>query len=138
MSVNVKSVITSGLSAGLLISLSALTMVPVVGNEMNDVLAARGLPPLSVAAMIFFCSLSFINGIALIWLYAFVRKPSSSKIKTAMLVSFLFWFIAYLPANISLVAYGFMPVRLTVIGTLWGLGELLLAGLAGSWMYKES
>jgi hypothetical protein len=43
MKINVKSVITSGLIAGLVISLSAITMVPVVGNEMDLVLASRAL-----------------------------------------------------------------------------------------------
>lgn len=66
MKINVKSVITSGLIAGLVISLSAITMVPVVGNEMDLVLKSRGLPPLSNMAMLFFVVLSFINGITLI------------------------------------------------------------------------
>ncbi|HBZ26568.1 MAG TPA: hypothetical protein DEO54_10115 [Rikenellaceae bacterium] len=83
MEINLKSVFTTGLVAGLVISLSAISMVPVVGNEMDVVLAIRGLPPLS---------------------------------------------------NL---AYGFMPVKLTVIGTIWGLGELLLAGIVGSRLYKE-
>ena len=30
-----------------------------------------------------------------------------------------------------------MPVKLVVIGTVWGLGELLLAGIVGSKLYKE-
>jgi hypothetical protein len=51
MKINVKSVFTSGLVSGLLINLSAISMVPVVGNEMNAVLASRGLPPLSNLAM---------------------------------------------------------------------------------------
>jgi hypothetical protein len=30
-----------------------------------------------------------------------------------------------------------MPLKLTIIGTVWGLGELILAGLVGSKLYKE-
>ena len=36
-----------------------------------------------------------------------------------------------------MVVYGFMPVRLTVIGTFWGLSELILASIVGSKLYKE-
>ena len=36
-----------------------------------------------------------------------------------------------------MVVYGFMPLKLTVIGTIWGLGELLLAGIVGAKLYKE-
>jgi len=137
MKINVKSVFTSGLISGLVISLSAISMVPVVGNEMDVVLASRGVPPLSNLAMVFFCSLSFIRGISLVWLYALVKEHLGSGIKTALIVSFIFWFVTYFIDNASLLAYGFMPVKLTVIGTLWGLGELLLAGIVGSKLYKD-
>ena len=137
MKINVKSVFTSGLISGLVISLSAISMVPVVGNEMDVVLASRGVPPLSNLAMVFFCSLSFIRGISLVWLYALVKEHLGSGIKTALIVSCVFWFVTYFIDNASLLAYGFMPVKLTVIGTLWGLGELLLAGIVGSKLYKD-
>jgi hypothetical protein len=137
MKINVKSVITSGLIAGLVISLSAITMVPVVGNEMDLVLESRGLPALSNMAMLFFVVLSFINGITLILLYALVKERLGAGIRTAVIVSVVFWFLTYFLSNVSLIAYGFMPVRLTIIGTIWGLGELLLAGIVGSKLYKE-
>jgi hypothetical protein len=137
MKINVKSVITSGLIAGLVISLSAITMVPVVGNEMDVVLTSRGLPPLSNMAMLFFVVLSFINGIALVLLYTLVKERLGEGIRTSVIVSVVFWFMTYFLSNVSLIAYGFMPVRLTVIGTIWGLGELLLAGIIGSKLYKE-
>jgi hypothetical protein len=137
MKINVKSVITSGLISGLIISLSAITMVPVVGNEMDMVLASRGLPPLSNMAMLFFSMISFINGISLVLVYALVKEHLGAGIKTSVIVSLVFWFLTYFLSNASLIAYGFMPVRLTVIGTAWGLGELLLAGIVGSKLYKE-
>ena len=51
---NLKSIVTSGLVAGVVISLSGLSMVAVVGNQMDEALASRGLPPLSPGAMAFF------------------------------------------------------------------------------------
>jgi hypothetical protein len=137
MSINVKSVISSGLIAGLVISLSAITMIPVVGNEMDQVLSSRGLPPLSIMAMLFFCTISFINGIAVVLLYALLKDQFGAGIKTSVIISLVFWFLTYFISNASLIAYGFMPVRLTVIGTAWGLGELLLAGIVGSKLYKD-
>ena len=137
MSINVKSVITSGLVSGLIINLSAISMVPVVGNEMDEVLASRGLPPLSNMAMLYFSMLSFIFGISLVWLYALVKEQLGAGTKTALIVSLIFLFLTYFLSNVSLVVYGFMPVRLTVIGTAWGLGELILASIVGSKLYKE-
>jgi hypothetical protein len=53
-------------------------------------------------------------------------------------VSLLVWFLAYFFGNVSNVIFGFMPIRLTVIGTAWGLVELLLAGEAGARCYHET
>jgi hypothetical protein len=137
MSVNVKSILSSGLVAGLIINISAVAMVPMVGNQFDTVLADRGLPPLSDRAMAFFSFISFLMGFFLVWLYAVAKVQSGPGIKTAAMVSTVFWFFAYLIPNVSMVVYGFMPVGLTVIGTAWGLVELVLATIVGSKLYKE-
>lgn len=137
MSINVKSVITSGLVSGVIINLSAISMVPVVGNEMDLVLASRGLPPMSNMAMLFFSTISFVFGLSLVLLYVVAKDRLGSGIKTAVIVSLIFWFLTYFISNVSLIVYGFMPVKLTIIGTVWGLGELLLASIIGSKLYKE-
>ena len=136
-SINFKSALTSGLIAGIIINISAISMVPAVGNEMNDVLANRGLPPLSIMSMVFFSFVSITLGIFLVFLYSLLKLHITSKITTAVTSALIVWFIAYFLSNVSLVVYGFMPVKLVVIGTVWGLGELLLAGIVGSRLYKE-
>lgn len=135
--INLKSALTSGLIAGIIINISAISMVPAVGNEMNDVLANRGVPPLSNLSMVFFSFVSITIGIFLVFLYSLLKPHITSKIKTAVISALIVWFIAYFLSNVSLIAYGFMPVKLVVIGTVWGLGELLLAGFVGSRLYKE-
>jgi hypothetical protein len=141
MKINLKSELTSGLTSGLvsgfIISVIGLIMIPVAGNEMDLVLANRGLPPLSNIAMLYFCIIPFIYGIILVLLYSVLKDYFGAGIKTAILVSIVLWFMTYFLSNVSLVVYGFMPVKLTVIGTVWGLGELLLAGIIGSKLYKE-
>jgi hypothetical protein len=136
-SINFKSVFICGFIAGIIINISAISMVPAVGNEMNDVLANRGLPPLSNMSMVFFSFVSIVLGIFLVFLYSILKPHLGSKIKTAIISSLIVWFIAYFLSNVSLVVYGFMPVKLVIIGTVWGLGELLLAGIVGSKLYKE-
>lgn len=135
--INLKSVLFTGLISGIIILISALSMVPVVGNEMNEILASRGLPPLSNRAMAFFCFVSISNGILLVSLYAILKPQFVSKIKTAIISALIVFFFSYFLSNASLVAYGFMPLKFTIIGTAWGLGELLLAGVVGSGLYKE-
>jgi hypothetical protein len=88
--------------------------------------------------MLYFVGLSFINGIALVLLYTLVKERLGAGIRTAVIVSVVFWLLTYFFSSISLIVYGFMPVRLTVIGIIWGLGELLLAGIVGAKLYKEA
>ena len=135
--INFKSVLFTGFICGIIILISALSMVPVVGNEMNEILASRSLPPLSNWAMVFFCFVSICNGILLVFFYSLLKQLFVSKLKTVIVSSLIVFFFIYFLNSASLVAYGFMPLKFTIIGTAWGLGELLLAGLVGSKLYKE-
>lgn len=135
--INFKSVLVSGLIAGAIMIISAFSMIPAVGNDMDEVLANRGLPPLSNVAMVYFTFVSIVNGIFLVFLYSLLKPHLKSKAKTALISALLVWFFVYLLGNVSMVFYGFMPVKLTVIGMIWGLGELLLASFAGVKLYKE-
>ncbi len=137
MKINFKSLLKAGLVSGIVIILSAISMVPAVGNEMDLVLASKGLPPLSVPDMIYFCTISLIFGFSLVTLYVVVKNQFKPGIKTAIVISVVFWFLIYFISSVSNVVYGFMPVRLTVIGIIWGLGESLLAGITGACLYKD-
>ncbi len=137
MNVNLRSALFSGLIAGLVIILSAATMVPIVGNEFDLNLARLDLPPLGKGAMFYFASVSLVVGVIVVLIYAAILPSIVSKFKTAMVSALLVWFLSYFLPNVSMIIYGFMPVKLTVIGTAWGLGELLLAGMVGARFYKN-
>lgn len=137
MKVNLKSILINGFITGLIIIISGLGMIPLVGNQMNEALKSRSLPPLSNGAMVYFAVMSIILGISMIWIYAFIQPSYKSKIKTAIIISIIIWFLTYFWSNAALVAYGFMPFKLAIIGTVWGLLELILAGIIGSKLYRE-
>ena len=134
---NARIIIKAGLIAGIIICISAISMVPVVGNQMDLALAKFNLPPLSFGAMIYFLFVSLSLGVTLIWLYAAMLPRFKSRKKTAIIAAIVLWFPGNCLASFANVVYGFMPIELTVIGILWGLGELLVAGLIGSLFYKE-
>jgi hypothetical protein len=137
VNINVRSVLTSGLVAGLIINASAIFMVPVVGHQMDEALNARNLPPMGGGALAYFGVMSLLLGVVLVWLYAAVRPRFGPGPKTAAIASILVWFLAYFFANASNVVFGFMPTQLTVIGTIWGLVELVMAGEVGARLYSE-
>lgn len=137
ININLKSVFISGIVAGILILIVGAGLVPIIGNQMDEVLKNRSLPPLSNGAMTYFAIISLVLGISIMGVYAMVRSKFKSNIKAAITVSIIFWFFTYFWSNAALVAYGFMPLRLVVIGTAWGLLELILASIVGSKLYKE-
>jgi hypothetical protein len=136
--INIKSVFTSGFVTGIVIIISGIGMIPLVGNQMNEVLERRSLPPLSNGAMGYFAIMSIILGISMIWIYAFIQPNYKSKLKVAVTISIIIWFLTYFWSNAALIAYGFMPFQLAAIGTLYGLLELILAIIIGSKLYKEN
>lgn len=138
MTINFSRFITSGLAAGVLIIIIGFGLVPIIGNQMNDVLKNLSLPPLSPAAMGFFAFVSMANGIAVTGLYILMESRFKSKLKAALIASMVFWFFAYFLSGAALVAYGFMPLTLTAIGTGWGILEVVIAGIVSSKLYSRS
>lgn len=138
MGINLQRVWAAGLVAGLIISLSAVSMVPVVGDQMDAALKARGVPPLSTGAMVYFVLQSLLTGVLLVWLYAAVQPRLRPGPKTAAIVAAYVWLVGGFAANVANVMYGFMPVPLTIVGTLWALVELLLAGQVGAYFYRDA
>jgi hypothetical protein len=137
MAINVTGVFAGGLVAGLIINISAVLMVPVVGNQMEEALEACNLPPMGGGAMAYFGVMSLVVGVVLVWLYAAVRPRLGPGPKTAAIVSIIVWFLAYFFANASNFVFGFIPIHLAAVGTVWGLMELLVAGEVGARLYNE-
>ena len=53
------------------------------------------------------------------------------------LTGFAFWIFVYVLPTLGNWALGLFPKRLLVIGVLVGLVEVILASVAGAWLYKE-
>lgn len=136
MVIDVRRMLAGGLVAGVLINLSALAMVPAVGEQMEAALRDRGIAPLGPVAAAWVVVLSLILGVILVWLYAAIEPRLGPGTQTASVAALLVWFLAYCAPNVSNVVFGFMPLSLTVIGTVWGLVELLLAGILGARIYR--
>jgi len=136
ININIKSVFTSGLVAGITILAVGAGLIPIVGDQMDKALENLSVPPLSNGAMAYFATISIILGIAIMGVYALIQHKFESKLKAAVTVSIIFWFFTYFWSNAALVAYGFLPLKLVAVGTAWGLLELLAASLVGSKLYK--
>lgn len=132
-----KNVIISGLFAGFLILIIGACLFPLLGDQMDEILASREVPPIGTASMIYFAIISFILGTVILVTYALIENQVKSKQKAIITVSLTFWFFTYFWSNSALVAYGFMPISFVIIGTLWGLLEVYVATLLGTKLYHK-
>src|SRR6266581_9526290 len=138
-SINMGRVVVGGLVAGLLINVSEFILNGVVlGRDMNTAMAALNRPPIDGSMIVWFVLLAFGIGLMAVWVYAAVRPRFGPGVQTAICASLLVWGLAYLYPNVSTIVLGLFPTKLIVIATVWGLAELLVAGVAGAWIYTEA
>jgi hypothetical protein len=135
---NLKKVILGGLLAGLVINISETILnVPVMGDKMTEALKGRNLPPVGGGAIGGFVIGAFVVGILLVWLYAAIRPRFGAGAKTAVIAGLVLWLLAFAWPALGNGLMGMMPWKLLAVSTIWGLGEVLIAALAGGWVYTE-
>ena len=131
-------VIVGGLVAGLIVNIGETILnVGLAGEDLAQALAARNLPPVGGGAIAYFIAMCFLLGILMVWLYAAVRPRLGPGPKTAVILGVLTWFLSLAWSGGAQVAMGIMPLSLTIFGLVWGLGELVIASLAGAKLYRE-
>jgi hypothetical protein len=137
--INWSRVVLGGLLAGLVINISEYVLnVPVAGAEMAEQLKRLNLPPIAGSAIACFFIIGFVIGIVTVWLYAAIRPRYGPGPKTAVCAGLVVWFLAYLIPGIGYALVGYLPTGLVMLGTIWALVEMILAAVAGTWLYKEA
>ena len=136
--INLGRVAFGGLLAGLIINIGEFILNGVIiGEEMNAAMAALNKPPVDDRMIMLFVLFGFGLGFMLVWTYAAIRPRFGAGMQTAICAASLVWGLAYLYPNLFMLVLNFFPRDMMILATLWGLGELILAGIAGAWMYKE-
>jgi pimeloyl-ACP methyl ester carboxylesterase len=138
-SINMGRVVIGGLVAGLLINVSEFLLNGVVlAQDLNDALKALNRPPVDGGMILWFVLLGFGIGFMAVWLYAAVRPRLGPGVRTAICAALVVWGLAYLYPNIGTGILGLFPARIVVMTSVWGLAEVLIAGVAGAWIYTEA
>ena len=137
--VNLGRVLIGGLLAGLIINISEFVLNGVIlAEEMNAAMAALNKPPIGPDMIVWFVVMAFGLGFMLVWVYAAIRPRFGPGVRTAVCASAVVWGLAYLYPNIFSIIMNLFPRNATLFATAWGLGELVVAGIAGAWAYTEA
>jgi hypothetical protein len=132
-------VILGGLLAGLVINIvEYITNGVVLREAWGETMQALGKPAeLSTDAIVIFNIWGVLLGIAAVWLYAAIRTRYGPGPHTAVRAGLVTWGIAVLLPNLGYYPLDLFPARLLVISSIVSLIELVVATLAGAWLYKE-
>ena len=137
--INMTRVVLGGLLAGLVINISEFVLNAIVLEaDLNAALARMNVPPVSTNAIAVFLLMGFVLGIACVWIYAAIRPRFEPGASTAAVAGVLVWFLAYFYASIGFAVMGLFPWRMVTIAVIWGLFELVIATVAGAWVYQEA
>jgi len=109
----------------------------VFAEEMGAAMAAMNKPPINGSMVGLFLLLGFGLGVVLVWLYAAIRPRLGPGVHTAICAGLTIWGLAYLYPNLTAFIIHLFPRRMLVIQTAWGLVELIVASVAGAWLYRE-
>jgi hypothetical protein len=136
--INIGRVIAGGLLAGLVLNIGeTLLNAVVIAERMNAAVAARNLPPVGTREIISFVVMCFGLGIATVWLYAAIRTRFGPGVPTAVLTGVVVWFLAFLWPQMGDAVMQMFPTDVIYIAVAWGLVEVVLAAIAGAWLYRE-
>jgi hypothetical protein len=136
--VNLGRVILGGLLAGLVINISEVILnTVVVGAQMEELLKARNLPAIGNSSIAVFILLGFLLGIVTIWLYAAIRPRYGAGPGAAIMAALIVFFLAYIYPAAGITVIGFMSSGMMLITVGWGLVEIIIASIAGAWVYQE-
>jgi hypothetical protein len=139
--INHKRVIGGGLAAGFVMNAGEAALHGgVLGQDAAAQFKAFGVPDTPAGWQLpALVAVTFVLGLASVWLYAAIRPRFGPGSKTALLAGLAVWVLAHLWSGVYLGAgfTGLITPRLAWIPVAWGLVEAPLATLVGAWIYRE-
>jgi hypothetical protein len=139
MNINWGRVVAGGLLAGVVLNLGEFLLNDVVlGKQMQEIFARLGIAPPGSSFLVAAVSLTFVEGIALVLLYALIRSRLGPGAKTAVVAGLLMWFAIYVYGGIVNGMMLGIPFGWIFTAIAWGFIEYIVAAIAGAWAYREA
>lgn len=129
-------VLLSGQVAGVVWTLLSAVVTVVVGSDFAAAVPGNRLAAPSGGLVTFLFVVNLVEGTWSMWLYAAIRPRYGPGPKTALAAGFSWWVISSL-IDATWGAFGFVPARALVGPMAASLPAIILATLAGAWLYKE-
>ena len=140
--INWGRVFLGGLLAGVVINIGEFLFHAVLfKDEVAEMMRALGKDPATVTsgnAIVVWNILGFLAGIGAVWAYAAIRPRFGAGAKTAMIAGVAVWFFSRVLGAIGEMNMGMGSQKMIMTGLIWSLVEIVIATIAGAWLYKET
>lgn len=135
--INWGRVFLCGLVAGVVWGALSIPLMFLLGRDfMAAVPIGNPVSPFRLGLMAFYSATWFVVGVWTMWLYAAIRPRYGPGPKTAAIAGLGLWVIGA-AADAVWAGLGFVPPALLVAPVIAALPAIVLAAMAGAWLYKE-
>lgn len=137
--INIGRVILGGILAGVIIDVFEYVLNGVVlASKWPTIMQSINRPPLGMHDIVHFNIIGLVLGIASVWTYAAIRPRFGAGVKTAVYAALLVWVVGYLLADAPFAILRIYSWHLAAVMVVVGLVEIIVATIAGAWLYKEA
>ncbi len=136
--INWRSFIVGGLVAGVIINISAITLVHGVFGEAYAATFVSHLSSeitIPTAALLIWVRL--VVGMVVTFVYIGFRPRFGPGPRTALIACLAVWFSTYITLAFMLNKFGVLTGWRLWVTIVWGFGEVYVATLVGAWIYRE-
>jgi hypothetical protein len=131
-------VILGGIVAGIICDIFEYVLNGIVlRDQWNTISTSHNLPMIGMNEIVIFNILGLVTGIAAVWAYAAMRPRFGAGPVTAVYAALLIWIVGYVIPNVFQTVSGLVPLNMMLTITVVGLVEIIVATIAGAYIYKE-
>ena len=136
--INLGRVVLGGIVAGVVINIFEFVLNGVVlADQWTELMKSINRPALGGMEIVYFNIFGFVLGLASVWTYAAIRPRFGEGPMTAIKAALLTWVTGYVLADGMPTIMGVFPMSMTLMLIGVGLIEIVIATLAGAYLYKE-
>ena len=131
-------VLLGGIVAGVISDIFEYVLNGIVlRDQWNTISTSHNLPMIGPNEIVVFNILGLVTGIAAVWAYAAMRPRFGAGPRTAVYAALLIWVVGYVIPNVFQTVSGLVPLNMMLTIAVVGLVEIIVATVAGAYVYKE-
>ncbi len=137
--INTGRFILAGITAGVVLNVLEGLASLLYAERLRTAMESHGLAVSESPAMLaLYLLIGFVVGFVAVWIYVAARTRLGPGPGTAVKVGIVYWLGGYLIVVLSYASLGLFPAGMLTMWAVVGLVEMVLATLAGAWVYREA